>query len=105
MYHHSIVRPTGKGYGSLCGIRERLSYREAFVSLQYTNGGEAISVVRVVVVDVTSRVLIPSIVRVVAVRATQAHILRTAYTLIIKTISKGWNSVYNLILSTRGGGF
>ena len=48
------------------------------------NRGEAISVVRVVVVDVTSRVLIPSIVRVVAVRATQAHILRSAYTLTIK---------------------
>lgn len=98
----------GKGYGSLCCIQERHSYGKALLSFLYTNGGEAISVVRVVVVvvvDVTSRVLIPSIVRIAAIRATQAHILRTAYTLIIKTISKGWNSVYNLILSTRGGGF
>ena len=95
----------GKGYGSLCCIQERHSYGKALLSFLYTNGVEAISVVRVVVVDVTSRVLIPSIVRIAAIRATQAHILRTAYTLIIKTISKGWNSVYNLILSTRGGGF
>ena len=95
----------GKGYGSLCCIQERHSYGKALLSFLYTNGGEAISVVRVVVVDVTSRVLIPSIVRIAAIRATQAHILRTAYTLIIKTISKGWNSVYDLILSTRGGGF
>ena len=77
------------------------------MSLQYTNGGEAISVVRVVVVDVTSRVLIPSIVRVVAVRATQAHILRSAYTLTIKPVRSASSalphSVYNLILSTRGG--
>ena len=82
-----------------------LVLRKSLLSFLYTNGGEAISVVRVVVVDVTSRVLIPSIVRIAAIRATQAHILRSAYTLIIKTISKVWNSVYNLILSTRGGGF
>ena len=39
------------------------------------NRGEAISVVSVVVVDVTTRVHIPRIIRVVAISGAQAHVL------------------------------
>ena len=46
------------------------------------NRGEAITVARVVVVDVARRVDIPRIVRVVAVRRTQADVVSTYFQLV-----------------------
>lgn len=48
------------------------------VRYPYTNGGEAIRVERVVVVEVAARVLIPRIVRIATIRRAEVHILRSA---------------------------
>lgn len=94
---------SGGDFGSLCHKGRYAAPTEQFcVRYPYTNGGEAIRVERVVVVEEAARVLIPRIVRIATIRRAEAHILRSAYVPIIKTI---YDSVYNQILSTRGGDF
>lgn len=73
----SVVLPFGREFGSLCYFHQcTIPTGWPFVRLYPTIWLQPIRVDRVVVVEVAARVLIPRIVAVASVRATQANVLR-----------------------------
>lgn len=74
-------------YGSLCGKQETVFGKQR-TSLIGTNGGATIGIVSVVVVDIATGVHIPRIVRIVAISATQTHVLRIQPTSILSKLAR-----------------